>query len=121
MRDVIVYNVVEYSYNNILGGYNIIFNNSRRNSNLLSAYKEQLKDLTEEKQDLIKLADEKDARIKKLLIQLEQANADVENLGKRIAEVEAKAKKKDKIKKIINQKIDEVLEKKDEIVVDNDE
>ena len=30
-------------------------------------------------------------------------------------------KKKDKIKKIINQKIDEVLEKKDEIVVDNDE
>ena len=129
MKDVIVYNVVEYSYNNILGGYNIIFNNSRRNSNqiymsnrdLLSAYKEQLKDLTEEKQDLIKLADEKDARIKKLLIQLEQANADVENLGKRIAEVEAKAKKKDKIKKIINQKIDEVLEKKDEIVVDNDE
>ena len=82
------------------------------NRDLLSAYKEQLKDLTEEKQDLIKLADEKDARIKKLLIQLEQANADVENLGKRIAEVEAKAKKKDKIKKIINQKIDEVLEKK---------
>ena len=68
------------------------------NRDLLSAYKEQLKDLTEEKQDLIKLADEKDARIKKLLIQLEQANADVENLGKRIAEVEAKAKKKDKIK-----------------------
>ena len=31
------------------------------------------------------------------------------------------SKKKDKIKKIINQKIDEVLEKKDEIVVDNDE
>ena len=91
------------------------------NRDLLSAYKEQLKDLTAEKQDLIKLADEKDAKIKKLLIQLEQANADVENLGKRIAEVEAKAKKKDKIKKIINQKIDEVLEKKDEIVVDNDE
>lgn len=82
------------------------------NRELISAYKEQLKDLTEEKQDLIKLAEEKDARIKKLLIQLEQANADIENLGKRVADVEAKAKKKDKIKKIINQKIDEVLEKK---------
>jgi len=91
------------------------------NRELISAYEEHLKDLTEERQDLIKLAEEKGARIKKLLIQLEQANADIENLGKRVADVEAKAKKKDKIKKIINQKIDEVLEKKDEIVVDNEE
>ena len=33
MRNVIVYNVVEYSYNYILGRYNIIFNNTGRNFN----------------------------------------------------------------------------------------
>ena len=95
------------------------------NRDLLSAYKEQLKDLTEEKQDLIKLADEKDARIKKLLIQLEQANQDVQSAGKKIAELEKKLNKKQTIKRVIDEKITEILEntdeKKDEIVVDNDE
>jgi spore maturation protein CgeB len=88
---------------------------------LLSAYKEQITSLIKEKKDLVVLTDEKDLRIKKLLIQLEQSNDDVQNLGKKIAELEQKSKKKDKIKRIINQKIDEVLETKEEIVVDNDE
>ena len=91
------------------------------NRELISAYKEQLKDLTDEKQDLIKLSEEKDARIKKLLIQLEQANSDVENLGKRVAEVEKKAKKKEDIKNTINKKIEEVLKKEEEIIVDKEE
>lgn len=33
MKDVIVYNVVEYSYNSILVRPNTIFNNTRRNVN----------------------------------------------------------------------------------------
>ncbi len=33
MKDVIVYNVVEHSYINILGRFNIIFNNNWRNNN----------------------------------------------------------------------------------------
>ena len=53
--------------------------------------------------------------------QLEQANSDVENLGKRVAEVEKKAKKKDDIKNTINKKIEEVLKKEEEIIVDKEE
>ena len=91
------------------------------NRELISAYKEQLKNLTDEKQDLIRLSEEKDGRIKKLLIQLEQANSDVENLGKRVAEVEKKAKKKEDIKNTINKKIEEVLKEEEEIIVDKEE
>jgi hypothetical protein len=52
---------------------------------------------------------------------LEQANSDVENLGKRVAEVEKKAKKKEDIKNTINKKIEEVLKKEEEIIVDKEE
>jgi|TARA_R110000803_G_scaffold59572_3_gene118310 hypothetical protein len=87
---------------------------------LIREYKEQLKSLGDEKQSLIRLTDEKDLRIKKLLIQLEQANDDVQTLGKKVHEVESQAKKKDSIKRIINQKIDEALHSEDK-VVDNEE
>jgi len=51
---------------------------------------------------------------------LEQANDDVQTLGKKVHEVESQAKKKDSIKRIINQKIDEALHSEDK-VVDNEE
>ena len=39
------------------------------------------------------LIEEKDAKIKKILIQLEQANQDIQSAGKKIAELEKKLKK----------------------------
>jgi|TARA_R110000751_G_scaffold70334_1_gene142662 chromosome segregation ATPase len=92
---------------------------------LMTALKHQIADLTEEKNDAIKLSSEKDSKIKQLLIQLENANDDTHTMGKKIQELEAEMVKKSRIKRIINEKIDEVLEKKEEIKdepsVDNDD
>jgi chromosome segregation ATPase len=92
---------------------------------LMTALKHQIADLTEEKNDAIKLSSEKDSKIKQLLIQLENANDDTHTMGKKIQELEAEMVKKSRIKRIINEKIDEVLEKKKEIKdepsVDNDD
>ena len=82
---------------------------------LMTALKHQIADLTEEKNDAIKLSSEKDSKIKQLLIQLENANDDTHTMGKKIQELEAEMVKKSRIKRIINEKIDEVLEKKEEI------
>jgi len=88
---------------------------------LITALKHQIGDLTEEKNDAIKLASEKDSKIKQLLIQLENANDDIHSMGKKIHTLEEKASKKATFKRIINEKIDEVLEKKDELSVDNED
>ena len=88
---------------------------------LVTELKHQLADLTQEKKDVIKLCDEKDSKIKQILIKLEQSNLDTHAMGKKIHTLEEKASKKATFKRIINEKIDEVLEKKDELDVDNED
>ena len=92
---------------------------------LITEYKHTILELTEEKKNLNKLIEEKDAKIKKILIQLEQANQDVQSAGKKIAELEKKLNKKQTIKRVIDEKITEILEntdeKKDSESVDKDE
>ena len=88
---------------------------------LVTELKHQIADLTQEKKDVIKLCDEKDSKIKQILIKLEDANGDIHSMGKKIHVLEEKASKKATFKRIINEKIDEVLEKKDELDVDNED
>ena len=88
---------------------------------LVTELKQQIADLTQEKKDVIKLCDEKDSKIKQILIKLEQSNLDTHAMGKKIHALEEKASKKATFKRIINEKIDEVLEKKDELSVDNED
>ena len=88
---------------------------------LVTELKQQIADLTQEKKDVIKLCDEKDSKIKQILIKLEQSNLDVHSMGKKIHILEEKASKKATFKRIINEKIDEVLEKKDELDVDTED
>ena len=85
---------------------------------LLTEYKLTIAELTQEKKDAVELVAVKDSKIKKILIQLEQANSDVQALGSKIAELQEKLSKKETI---INKKIDEILEKKDEETVDKDD
>ena len=82
---------------------------------LVTELKQQIADLTQEKKDVIKLCEEKDSKIKQILIKLEQSNLDVHSMGKKIHTLEEKASKKATFKRIINEKIDEVLEKKDDL------
>jgi len=88
---------------------------------LVTELKQQIADLTQEKKDVIKLCEEKDSKIKQILIKLEQSNLDVHSMGKKIHTLEEKASKKATFKRIINEKIDEVLEKKDELGVDTED
>ena len=88
---------------------------------LITELKQQIADLTQEKKDVIKLCEEKDSKIKQILIKLEQSNLDVHSMGKKIHILEEKASKKATFKRIINEKIDEVLEKKDELDVDKED
>ena len=88
---------------------------------LVTELKQQIADLTQEKDDAIKLISQKDSKIKQILIKLEQSNLDVHSMGKKIHELEEKASKKATFKRIINEKIDEVLEKKDELDVDTED
>ena len=81
---------------------------------LIREYKNTISDLTKEKDDAIKLVSQKDSKIKQLLIQVEQATQDVQNMGKRIAELESKLKKKQEIKRVIDKKITEILENTEE-------
>ena len=93
---------------------------------LIREYKNTISDLTKEKDDAIKLVSQKESKIKQLFIQVEQTTQDVQNMGKRIAELESKLKKKQEIKRVIDKKITEILEnteenkeKKDAPSVDN--
>ena len=74
-----------------------------------------------ESTDAVKLASDKDSKIKQLLIQLENANDELHSMGKKIGDLESTAKKKANIKRMINKKIDEALEKKDDVGVDNED
>jgi chromosome segregation ATPase len=92
---------------------------------LIREYKNTIADLIKEKDDINLLVKEKDGKIKKILVQLEQANDDVQAMGKKIGELESKLKKKSEIKKNLSKKIDEILseesEKKVDTSVDMDE
>jgi DNA repair ATPase RecN len=81
---------------------------------LIREYKNTISDLTKEKDDAIKLVSQKESKIKQLFIQVEQATQDVQNMGKRIAELEFKLKKKQEIKRVIDKKITEILENTEE-------
>ena len=92
---------------------------------LIREFKNTIADLTNEKKELTDTIEEKDSRIRKILIQLEQANQDLQSAGKKIAELEKKLNKKQTIKRVIDEKITEILEntdeKKDSESVDKDE
>ena len=59
---------------------------------LIREYKNTISDLSKEKDDAIKLVSQKDSKIKQLLIQVEQATQDVHTMGKKIQELDEKAK-----------------------------
>ena len=59
---------------------------------LVRELKLTIADMTKEKNDAIKLASDKDSKIKQILTQLEQATDDVKAMGKKIAELEDKLK-----------------------------
>lgn len=89
---------------------------------LLRELKETISDLTKEKNDAIKLASDKDLKIKKLLVQLELTNSDIKSMGTKIAELESKLKKKQKkTVENIEQLSNDNNEKKDETSVDIEE
>ena len=59
---------------------------------LIRELKLTITDMTKEKNDAVKLASDKDSKIKQILTQLEQATDDVKAMGKKIAELEDKLK-----------------------------
>ena len=88
---------------------------------LLTEYKSTISDLTKEKQELNDIIIQKDSKIKKILIQLEQANSDIQSMGSKIGELQGKLNKKQTIKLNIDKKIEEILENKIEPSVDTDD
>ena len=86
---------------------------------LIRELKETISDLTKEKNDAIKLASDKDLKIKKLLVQLELTNSDIKSMGSKIAELEDKLKRKRKKTLDNNEELSsDNNEKKDETNVD---
>ena len=82
---------------------------------LIQELKSTIKDLSDEKDDLLKTIKQKEQRIKTVMIKLEHSTADVSTTGKKIAEqdkeiVKLKEKLKDK-NKIVKKEIDEEIEK----------
>ena len=88
---------------------------------LLTEYKSTISDLTKEKQELNDIIIQKDSKIKKILIQLEQANSDIQSMGSKIGELQEKLNKKQTIKLNIDKKIEEMLENKVKPSVDSDD
>ena len=88
---------------------------------LIRQYKDTIADLTKEKEESFKTIKDKDLRIKKILIELEQANNTIESIGKKISELESKLNKKDKLSKKIDKVLSEQTEKKVSESVDIDE
>jgi chromosome segregation ATPase len=88
---------------------------------LLKEYKSTISDLTKEKQELNETIVQKDSKIKQILIQLEQANSDIQSMGSKIGELQEKLNKKQTIKLNIDKKIEEILENKIESSVDTDD
>ena len=82
---------------------------------LIQELKSSIKDLSDEKDDLLKTIKQKESRIKTIMIKLEHATQDVDSVGhkigdqnKEIAELKDKIKTKDKV---VKAEIDEVVEK----------
>ena len=65
---------------------------------LIRELKLTITDMTKEKNDAVKLASDKDSKIKQILIQLEQATDDVKAMGKKIADLEDKLKQNESVK-----------------------
>ena len=53
--------------------------------------------MTKEKNDAVKLASDKDVKIKQLLTQLEQSTDYTKALGKKVADIEDKLRKKESV------------------------
>ena len=82
---------------------------------LVQELKTTIKDLSDEKDDLLKTIKQKETRIKTVIIKLEHATQDVHSTGKKIEEqnkeiTKLKEKLKDK-NKVVKKEIDEEIEK----------
>ena len=82
---------------------------------LVQELKTTIKDLSDEKDDLLKTIKQKESRIKTVMIKLEHATQDVNSVGHKIGEKDKEiVKLKEKIKdknKVVKKEIDEVVEK----------
>jgi len=82
---------------------------------LIQELKSTIKDLSDEKEDLLKAIKQKEARIKTVMIKLEHATHDVSSTGHKIEEQNKEiAKLKEKLKdknKVVKKEIDEEIEK----------
>ena len=82
---------------------------------LIQELKSTIKDLSDEKDDLLKTIKQKEARIKTVMIKLEHATEDVSSIGHKIVEKDKQITKlKEKLKdknKIVKKEIDEEIEK----------
>ena len=82
---------------------------------LIQELKSSIKDLSDEKDDLLKTIKQKESRNKTVMIKLEHATLDVNSTGHKIEDqnkeiVKLKEKLKDK-NKVVKKEIDEVVEK----------
>ena len=82
---------------------------------LIQELKSTIKDLSDEKDDLLKTIKQKESRNKIVMIKLEHATQDVSSVGHKIVEkdkeiIKLKEKLKDK-NKVVKKEIDEVVEK----------
>ena len=82
---------------------------------LIQELKSTIKDLSDEKEDLLKTIKQKESRIKTVIIKLEHATDDVKSVGHKVAEKDKEITKlKEKLKdknKIVKKEIDEEVEK----------
>ena len=82
---------------------------------LIQELKSTIKDLSDEKEDLLKAIKQKEARIKTVMIKLEHVTHDVSSTGHKIEEQNKEiAKLKEKLKdknKVVKKEIDEEIEK----------
>ena len=88
---------------------------------LIRQYKDTIVELTKEKEENFKTIKDKDLRIKKILIELEQANDDIQSMGRKINDLEIKLNKKQDLSKKIDKVLSEQSEKKVSNSVDMDE
>ena len=94
---------------------------------LIQELKSTIKDLSDEKDDLLKTIKQKEARNKTVMIKLEHATLDVDSVGHKIGDQNKEIEKlKEKLKdknKVVKKEIDEVVEKyittHSEVVDDN--
>ena len=82
---------------------------------LIQELKTTIKDLSDEKDDLLKTIKQKESRIKTVMIKLEHATQDVSSVGHKIADKDKEITKlKEKLKdknKVVKKEIDEEIEK----------